>query len=70
MVKQVTSKGQKVTAYWLSIKGANMRELYRRSLHLVLVAKSYLFLSSLLFKLHGRGILLGYYAFIILMICS
>ena len=51
MVKQLTSKGQKVIAYWLSIKGTKMWELYRLSPHLVLVSKNCLFLSSLPFKL-------------------
>lgn len=70
MVKQVTSKGQKVMAYWLSIKGTKMGELYSLSLHLVLVSKSYLSLSSLPFKLYCRGILLGQCVFIISILCS
>lgn len=45
MIKQLTSKGQKVIAYWLSIKGAKMCELYKLLPHLVLVSKNYLLLS-------------------------
>lgn len=70
MIKQLTSKGQKVIAYWLSIKGAKMCELYKLSPHLVLVSKNYLLLSSLLLKLHYREILSGQYVFINLILCS
>ena len=52
MVKQMTSKGQKVIAYWLSAKGAKMGEPF--TFHLALVSKKCMFLSSSLFKLHYR----------------
>ena len=52
MVNQMISKGQKVIAYWLSVKGAKMGEPF--TFHLALLSKNCMFLSFLLFKIHYR----------------